>query len=131
MSQRQAMFGLVSPLQRVSAGLVAALSLLGAFVASSCCLLPLALFALGIGGAWTGNLAALAPYQPLFVLATLACLGTGYWMVRRQPKGACETEAGCGTARSHRLVLVGLWSSTLLVAAAAAFPFVGPSLLGV
>ena len=30
----------------------------------SCCVVPLALFALGVSGAWIANLTQLAPYQP-------------------------------------------------------------------
>ena len=51
--------------------------ILGAIAASSCCIAPLVLFSLGISGAWIGNLTALAPYQPYFIAATLACLGYG------------------------------------------------------
>jgi len=39
---------------------VAAGGLLGALAASSCCILPLVLFGLGIRGAWIGNLTQLA-----------------------------------------------------------------------
>src|ERR1700731_2840320 len=52
---------------------------LGALAASSCCIVPLALFGLGVSGAWIGNLTRLAPYQPYFIAATLAFLGYGYW----------------------------------------------------
>ncbi len=117
--------------RRLSTGLVALGGVFGAVAASSCCLLPLALFGLGIGGAWIGNLAALAPYQPVFIVATLACLGLGYWMVYRRPRTVCDGEVSCGQPRSRRLVLIALWGSTALVAAAAAFPYVGPRLLGV
>jgi MerT mercuric transport protein len=64
--------------------LVAAEGILGAIAASACCIAPLALFSLGISGAWIGNLTALAPYQPYFIAATLACLGYGYWLVYRR-----------------------------------------------
>ena len=40
------------------AGLAAAGSILGALAASTCCIVPLALFTLGISGAWIGNFAA-------------------------------------------------------------------------
>src|SRR6266853_1980046 len=50
--------------------LMAAGGLLGAIAASSCCILPLALFGLGVSGAWIGNFTRLAPYQPCFVAAT-------------------------------------------------------------
>src|SRR5215467_13430664 len=42
------------------AGLAAAGGILGALAASSCCIVPLALFTLGTSGAWIGNLTALA-----------------------------------------------------------------------
>src|SRR5262249_6864576 len=70
-------------------GLMAAGSLLGALVASSCCLLPLVLFGLGVSGAWIGSLTRLAPYQPFFIAVTIACLGYGYWLVYPSPKRAC------------------------------------------
>lgn len=131
MSERQDTLTQTDPLRRASPGLVALGGVFGAIAASSCCLLPLALFGLGIGGAWIGNLAGLAPYQPIFIVATLACLGVGYWMVYRRPKANCDGEATCGQPSSRRLVLLALWFSTVLVMAAAAFPFVGPRLLGV
>ena len=53
-------------------GLMAAGGLLGALAASSCCILPLAMFGLGVSGAWIGNLTQLAPYQPYFIAATTA-----------------------------------------------------------
>jgi len=64
----------------------AAGGILGALAASSCCILPLALFMLGVSGAWIGNLTALAPYQPILFAATVGCLGVGYYLVYRQPK---------------------------------------------
>src|SRR4030088_3257354 len=60
--------------------LMAAGGLVGALAASSCCILPLALFGLGVSGAWIGNFTRLAPYQPCFIAATLAFLGYGYWL---------------------------------------------------
>ena len=63
--------------------LVAVGGVLAAIAASSCCIVPLLLFSLGAGGAWIGNLTRLAPYQPIFVAVTLACLGCGYWLVWR------------------------------------------------
>ena len=78
-----------------------------------------------------GNLAALSPYQPIFIWATVACLATGYWMVYRKPYVACDDDPSCGQPGSRRWVLVALWSATGLVIAAAAFPYIGPGLLGV
>ena len=109
-------------------GLVVGGSVIGAIAASSCCILPLVLFALGAGGAWVGNLTAPAPYQPVFIILTLALLAYGFWMVYR--RAACCEGDTCARPRSDRLLKFGLWSATLGVAAALAFPFLAGALLG-
>jgi len=40
---------------------------LTALLASTCCLGPLVLVALGFSGAWIGNLTVLEPYRPYFM----------------------------------------------------------------
>ena len=69
--------------------LIAAGGLLSALAASSCCIVPLMLFGLGVSGAWIGNLTRLAPYQPCFIAATLGFLGAGYWLVFQDSKTVC------------------------------------------
>src|ERR1700726_2035617 len=88
--------------------LVAAGGILGAIAASSCCIAPLVLFSLGISGAWIGNLTALAPYQPYFIAATLACLGYGYWLVYRRQNIACAEGEVCARPLPNQLVKTGL-----------------------
>src|SRR2546421_12692028 len=76
-------------------GLMAVGGLLGALAASSCCILPLVLFSLGVSGAWIGTFTQLAPYQPYIIAATLAFLGCGYWLVFPSSETAsAEGEAG-------------------------------------
>ncbi len=112
------------------AGFAAFGALLGALASSSCCVVPLALFSIGVGGAWIGNLVALAPYQPYFVAATLLFLGTGFVMVYRRPKVAVDADGVfCARPMAGRITKTALWLSTVLVAAAAAFPYVAPLLL--
>jgi mercuric ion transport protein len=113
------------------AGMAAIGAGLSAVAASSCCILPLALFSLGVGGAWIGNLTALAPYQPVFVAVAAAFLGYGFYAVYRKPKAACTDGATCGQPLSTRAVKTGLWAALALISAAIVFPFVAPSLLGV
>ena len=103
---------------------------LGALAASSCCILPLALFGLGLGGAWVGNLAALAPYQPIFLGIAFAFIGFGYYLVYRRPGAACVEGAACAPRSSGRIVKPALWVATVLVAAAIAFPYAAAPLLG-
>jgi len=103
--------------------------LLGALAASSCCILPLVLFGLGISGAWIGNFTRLAPYQPSFVAATLAFLGVGYWLVYRAPKRACVDGGVCARPLPNRLVKSALILATILVAVALSFDLFAPLLL--
>jgi mercuric ion transport protein len=107
----------------------AAGGILGALAASSCCILPLALFMLGISGAWIGNLTALAPYQPIFFATTAGCLGVGYYLVYRQPKVVCA-DGSCARQLPKRGVKAVLWAATALVLAAVAVDYLAPVLLG-
>src|SRR5712664_4745182 len=110
--------------QRDEAGrqrLIAVGGILGALAASSCCIVPLILFSLGIGGAWIGNLTALAPYKPLFVAGTAGLLGYGYYLVYWKPKRACAEDTACVRPIPNRLVRLALWIATVLVIAAFAF----------
>src|SRR6266481_6197380 len=109
--------------------LMAAGGLLGALAASSCCILPLALFGLGVSGAWIGNFTRLAPYQPCFIAATLAFLGYGYWLVYRSSKRACADGEACARPLSNRLIKTGLFLATTLVVAALGFDFLAPLFL--
>jgi len=112
----------------VTARLTVIGSILGAIAASSCCLAPLMLFSLGIGGAWIANLTMLAPYQPYFITATLACLGYGYWLVYRRKTVACAEGAACARPLPNRLVMTGLVLATVLVAGAIGADLIGPYL---
>jgi mercuric ion transport protein len=107
---------------------MAAAGLLGALAASSCCILPLVLFGLGISGAWIGNFTQLAPYQPYFIAATLGFLGAGYWLVYRA-RHACAEDGVCARPLPNRLVKSALILATILVAAALGFDVLAPLLL--
>ncbi|KAB2913238.1 MAG: mercury transporter MerT [Hyphomicrobiaceae bacterium] len=113
---------------RTRARLIAAGGLLGGLAATSCCILPLVLFSVGISGAWIANLTALAPYKPYFAVGTLALLGYGSYLVYLRPKQACA-DGSCARALPDRLTRASLWIATVLVAAALAFDYVAPLLL--
>jgi mercuric ion transport protein len=109
--------------------IVATGGILAAIAASSCCIVPLLLFSLGVSGAWIGNLTRLAPYQPLFVVLTLACLGYGYWLVWRARRRTCAEGSACSRPLPNRVVTIALVAATLLVAAAVVFDFLAPFIL--
>lgn len=104
-------------------------SVIGAILASSCCIVPLILFGFGISGAWISNLTALTPYKPLFVFGALLFLAGGFYTAYRKPKAACEQGSYCAKPTSGRVLKAALWTSTLLIAASLAFPYVAPYLL--
>ena len=103
--------------------------IIGALAASSCCILPLVLFSVWVSGAWIGNLAAFAPYQPYIIALTLVFLGVGFVMVYRTPRMAADG-ATCARPKVGRSTKPALWTATVMVAAAAVFPYVAPWMLG-
>jgi mercuric ion transport protein len=103
-------------------------SLLAAMAACSCCVIPLALFTLGISGAWISNLTVLAPYQPFFVALALGFLSWGFWLVYHKPKIICIEDSYCAKPVSNRIAKAGLWTTTGLIALALAFPYITPCL---
>jgi mercuric ion transport protein len=114
---------------RLTQSLTAAGGLLGALAASSCCILPLALFGLGVSGAWIGNFTRLAPYQPFFIAATLAFLGYGYWLVYRSSTRACADGEACARPLPNRIVKTSLILATILVVITLGFNFIAPLFL--
>ena len=109
---------------------VAAGGALAALASASCCVVPFAAFSVGAGGAWLGNLTALAPYQPYFYACTCVFLAAGFVMVYRRPRTlVCAEGAPCPRPASSRLVKGMLWGASGLVALALAWPYVAPVLL--
>ena len=102
--------------------LLAAGGILAALAAASCCVIPFALFMVGIGGAWIGNLTLLEPYQPIFAAVAVGCLGYGFYLVYRKPKAACAEGSYCAGPSSNRIAKIGLWTATVLVIIAVGFP---------
>ena len=96
--------------------LLASGGVLGAILASACCVLPLGFAFLGVSGAWIGELTSLAPYQPFFLMFAALCIGFGFWRAYGY-SGACEE--ACGTPLSRRLTKVALWIAALVLAVAA------------
>lgn len=100
---------------------------LAALAAAACCLGPLVLFALGVTGAWVSNLAALMPYQPLFVVLALGLLGAGLYRVYRRPKArAGEATKVCPTPAADRFNKAALWSAAVLVGMGLAARYFAP-----
>jgi mercuric ion transport protein len=95
----------------------------GAAASGACCVLPFALFTVGVSGAWLARLTALAPYQPIFIAVTLLCLAAGVVLVQRASRASCPDGAVCARPGSLRLARIALWVAAILVAAALLFPY--------
>jgi mercuric ion transport protein len=103
----------------LAAGVVAAIG------ASLCCVGPLVLLALGIGGAWIGNLTALEPYRPLFLGLTLVFLGMAFRKLYLTPQ-VCIPGTPCADPTTlHRQRLV-FWVVSILLLGLLAVPWLAP-----
>jgi mercuric ion transport protein len=97
-----------------------------AILASSCCVLPLALVTLGVSGAWIGNFTALEPYKPIFIAVAAVFIGLGFWQVYFRPKRKCEDGSYCARPQSGLIVQIALWLAAALVILAAAIDWWAP-----
>jgi len=109
-----------------------------ALAASACCIGPLVLALLGIGGA--GFLVALEPYRPIFTVVTVGLLGTGWYLTYRKPArapavpsalGAVAAEGddcGCEMPKANKAGKRMLWVATGIVGVALVFPYLTPYL---
>jgi len=111
------------PASREKLGLrLAALAVVSTLLASTCCVLPLVLVLLGVGGAWMANLAALKPATPLFVALALGTIGWAGYIVFR-PAALCEDGVCEVTRPATRRIFIG---SALFVALLLGFPLIAP-----
>ena len=83
------------------------LALGGAFISSllgaACCLGPLVLVLLGLGGG--GIALAMKPYRPYFLVLTFLLLGASFYLVYRRPVGECGPEESCTMPRAQLISL--------------------------
>jgi mercuric ion transport protein len=96
---------------------------IAAILASTCCLGPLALVALGFSGAWIGNLTMLEPYRPLFIGAALVALFFAWRRIFRAPQ-VCQPGEMCAAPWVEAGYNVVFWIVTALVLVAVVFPYV-------
>jgi len=98
---------------------------IAAVLASACCLGPLVLIALGVSGAWIGNLAALEPYRPWFIGFALVAMVFAWRRIYR-PVEACQPGDVCAIPQARKIYKVVFWIVALLILTALAFPYVLP-----
>lgn len=92
------------------------------FVASICCVGPLVLVALGLGGASAGLIEFFTPLRPVFIGLALLFLGFAAYRLFFVPR-VCAPGTACAdprTLRNQRLLFIGV---VIVVAALVAFPW--------
>jgi mercuric ion transport protein len=102
---------------------------IAAAVASAlCCAGPLVAVALGLSGA--GLAATFEPLRPFFVAGTVASLGFGFVVVRREEREACEPGTLCASPVARRRMKRALWVATIVAIPLLTFPWWSKFFLG-
>jgi mercuric ion transport protein len=106
-------------------------SLIGGVIAaiagSACCLGPLVLVMLGVGGAWIGNLAALEPYRPYFLGIAIVFLVLAWRKIYRAPAAeSCTPGTLCALPQTNRVYRMLFWVVAALIGFAVVFPYLAP-----
>lgn len=97
-------------------------------LASLCCVGPLVLVSLGIGGAAAGILVQFSPLRPVFVGIALAALGFAAWRIFRRPAAACESGVVCTPLHARRYK-IAFWIVAAFVLISVTSPYFLPLIL--
>ncbi len=97
-----------------------------AITASLCCIGPLVLVMLGIGGSWIANLSALEPFRPYFLGAAVIFLFFAWKKIYRAPAEACAPGSLCAMPQTNRVYKLLFWMAAVLIGLAIASPYLAP-----
>lgn len=103
-------------------------AVLAAIGASACCIGPLVLLSLGIGGAWMSTLTSMQSVRPLFLILTLVFIALGFRKLYLIP-GNCETGKACSSEPVRRNQRVIFWIGTVFLIGLLTFPWYAPIFL--
>lgn len=101
---------------------------LAAIGASVCCVGPLVLLMLGIGGAWVAELTAMEPLRPWLIGATLLFLGIAFRRLYLQPQ-VCAPGAACAEPKVLARQRLIFWIVTLALVVLLSVPALVPFFL--
>jgi len=100
-----------------------------AIVASSCCIIPLGLAALGAGAGVLGGLALLAEWRVPLLVLSLAAVGGSWVAWRRRQATACAPGSSYAAANHSAGTLALLVCASLVVVSAGSWDYIEPVLL--
>jgi mercuric ion transport protein len=93
--------------------------------ASACCVIPLILLSLGIGGSWLSSLSLLEPYRPLFIGATLLLLIVAFHRIYLAPR-VCDSGSSCAQPNAIKRSRLAFWVALALSFGLIALPWLMP-----
>jgi mercuric ion transport protein len=100
-------------------------AILAAIGASLCCVGPLLLLSLGIGGAWISTLTSMETVRPFFMLLALIFIGLGYRKLYLAPENCAEGQA-CAVPEVRQRQRQIFWIGSALILLLLAFPWYAP-----
>lgn len=101
------------------------LAVASSILASTCCLMPLALVLVGITGAWMTHLTAMRPVTPLFTVIALGALAWAGVLIFR-PATACSTAEGAACDRTRRVTRWTFLGCAAFIALLLLVPLIAP-----
>jgi mercuric ion transport protein len=93
-----------------------------AVIGSVCCIGPLALLSLGIGGAWVGNLTVLEPIRPVFIGLTLLFIALAFRRLYLMPQ-VCAPGTECADPRTVKRQRLLFWPLAVALIGLLAVPW--------
>ncbi len=98
------------------------LAVIAGIGASACCIGPLLLLSLGLGGAWVGNLTAMEPYSGYFTALTFIILAVVFHKLYIAPQ-KCEQGAVCANPKVIKNQRIIFWLVSIMLLAMVSFPY--------
>lgn len=108
----------------IAAGVIAA------FGASTCCVLPLVLVTIGVGGAWVAQVRQLERFYFVFVAIAVAAFGYAFYRLYFRASECAPADAACALPVVRNRQRIAFWTTLIVAKALLLFPVYGPHLLG-
>lgn len=98
---------------------------LAALLTGVCCVVPLVLVSVGLGGAWLATLRAFEPYKWIFIGVALVALAFAWKRIFR-PAAQCKPGEICAIPQVRRGYKTSFWAVALLLLFMAVSPYFAP-----
>lgn len=96
--------------------------------ASACCVLPLTLVSVGLGGAWVAQLRALERFAPVFIGVAVVAFAYAFYRLYLKP-APCAPQTQCALPASRRRQRIAFWATLVTAKLLIVFPIFYASLV--